>query len=151
MRPNRLGAPSRNRDLHVLPRRQRIDRGAHVGQVPLDARLARLGQYRNGDTPPRQVLLVLEVLIRCDQGLEPGGLRPSKQLTVRQRAPTEIDYCGHVVLEVAAKRGWGSLIEEYAHSRHLQRARRVLQNQAYLVCRYARKPAHEIGDVRAVF
>ncbi len=142
---------SRNGNLDVLPRRQRINARAYVRQVPLDARPARLREYRNGDTSLRQILLVLEVLIRCDQDLETGGLRPSKQLAVRQRAPTEIDYCRHVMLEVAAKRGWGSLIEEYAHSRHLQRARRVLQNQAYLVRRYAWKPTHEIGDVRAVF
>jgi hypothetical protein len=30
----------------------------------------------------RQVLLVLEALIRCDQHLETGGLRTGKQLAV---------------------------------------------------------------------
>src|SRR5690348_4421976 len=99
-------ARSRNGDLDVLPRRQRIDRGAHVREVPLYARPARLGEYRNGDTSSRQVLLVLEVLIRCDQDLVAGGLRPGKQLAVGQRVPAQIDYRRHIMLEVAAQRDW---------------------------------------------
>ena len=54
------------------------------------------------------------------------------------------------MLDVGAKRGGRSLIEEYAHSRHLERACSVLEHQAYLVGRYARKPTYEIGNARAV-
>lgn len=58
------------------------------GDITPDARPARRHQHEHADPPARQVLLVADVLVRGDKGVETYGLGAGEQLPVLEVVPT---------------------------------------------------------------
>jgi hypothetical protein len=63
------------------------------GDVTPDARPARRHQHEHADPPARQVLLVADVLVRGDKGVETFGLGAGEQLPVLEVVPAPL-VCG---------------------------------------------------------
>lgn len=86
------------------------------GDVTPDARPARRHQHEHADPPARQVLLVVDVLVRGDKDVETFGLGAGEQLPVLEVVPAPLVCSLDSVLRQVIPQGHGCpLIEEKPH------------------------------------
>lgn len=140
--PERL---SRDRHLDIAAWRGGINRLCHTFHCSFDARPTGGRQHHNGDRATREVLLISEILVGCDQNGKTAFFRFVQQLTVFQMIPTQLKGRRHVMGgKVLAKRNGSPLVEEHAHLRRFERAGGVLKHGADLRERDTGKPDNEV-------
>jgi len=101
----------------------------------------------------RMTRLVLEVLVRGDQHLEPSRLSSRDEFAILQAGPSALVRCFHDVAGMCVAQ-WGRrvLIKENEHSRHRQGSTcSVLQHTASLLDGNALEPLNELVHRGIVF
>ncbi len=144
--------PSLDRNFDVASWNSTAHGGQDHGNRVLDAWPTCGEENDDRQRASRQVLLVLEVRVRCDEDLELGSLCSGDELAVLQTGPATLVGCfNEVTDQCSTQRGGRALVEQDLHSSHCQRtACSVLQNGARLLERYARKPLDELVNGRVV-
>jgi hypothetical protein len=75
-----------------------------------------MAQDNEGNLAFSKVLLVAQILVRCEQYLKPVLLGGSQEVTVLQTTPTAFLSFGHVMLnKVTGKTVRCAFVKEYAH------------------------------------
>lgn len=82
--------PSLHGHLDEAARARRSHRFQYLGRRRTDSRPARSGQDDHSQAATREVLLVLQVLVRGEEDVESSSLRSSNQSSILQRAPPQL-------------------------------------------------------------
>ena len=143
--------------LLIITRPQGIHGSGNFFEVLLDFWPACGRKNQDGELPATEILLMLQVLVRCDQRLKTVRLRHANEFTILQIVPALLErgYDGMPGQRVS-KWGGRSLVEEDFHPRSaLFGDREALacefQYRFDLRLRDARKPFEKFADRRAVF
>jgi hypothetical protein len=112
------GALLRERNLHfdVAARRCRAHGGDDPFNILAQNRPLLVSENDKSDFPARQVLLVPDILVGRQQKLKARGFSGRYQFSVSKPVPSAFDgFHNDMTFEGIAKRGRGSVIEEYEH------------------------------------
>src|ERR1051326_4712485 len=92
------------------------DSNRDFGGVLLNLRPARRWQDENSDSPMRQILLILEILIRREEQLESGRFRSREQISLAHLRPSAlVRGVDGMTNERVTKRNWRTLVGKDAH------------------------------------
>jgi hypothetical protein len=110
-------------DLRVTPWRRLVNSKKYWTNGALNARLTWRCKHDDGYAAGREVLLVPQVGVGCDQRLEPFFLGGVQQLAICQLRPTALVGGDDFMLRQHATQWFGrALIEQYAHLGRGERA-----------------------------
>ena len=152
-KPGNLSIPwPRNLNFDIRARQGLVDRFGDALSYNLDAWPARRREHHDRYAAINEMLLVLQVRVRCHEHLEARRLRPVQQFPVLQRRPsTLVGGLNRMLLKQPPKRRRRTLVEEYSQSLGGSAARDVLKHLAHLLDCDAREPADKIVDRSAIF
>jgi hypothetical protein len=140
--------------LHEIARSQRVDRGRHGGNMRPDPWPTGCWQDQDRELPASKVLLVMQVLVRCNKGVK-GSFGPIEKVSVFNLVPAHSVGRGYRVTgQFVSQRCKRSLVEKDSHPRRRSDRRqtllRVVKHDFNLLSSHARKPSEEILHTRAI-
>lgn len=142
---------SRRHNLDIATDVRLINSTAYVANNFLYTRPTGCRNYENSDLPPTQILLVLQISVRGDKQFVSGLLRLGQHLTVLERAPTQFEGCGDLVVrQITAQWDGRTLIEKDTHLGRVQGLRDVLQYRAGLFAADSGEPLKKISELRSI-